>query len=101
MRKGGGNNETDKSFLQKSISYLVKKVTTSEQTSIISETVNNLASNKEVKEYNTYNLLKKGIDKVNTNFNQVIVFVIGGGSLAEFEYLDETMNKNDRTVKYF
>ena len=100
MRKGGSNNETDRSFLQKSISYFVKRITTSEQTSIISETVNNLASNKEVKEYNTYNLIKKGMDKVNTNFNQVIVFVIGGGSLAEFEYLDESMNKNDRTVIY-
>ena len=79
---------------------MYKKVTTTEQTSIISETVNNLASNKEVKEYTTYNLLKKGVDKVNTNFNQVIVFVIGGGSLAEFEYLDDSMNKNDRIVVY-
>jgi hypothetical protein len=100
MRKAGGNNghDLDRSFLQKSISYFVKRITTSEQTSIISEIVNNLASNKEVREYNTYNLIKKGMEKVNTNFNQVIVFVIGGGSLAEFEYLDESLNKNDRTV---
>jgi hypothetical protein len=98
MRKGGGNNDTDRSFLQKSISYFVKKITTSGQASIIAETVNNLASNKEVKEYNTYNLIKKVMDKVNTNFNQVIVFVIGGGSLAEFEYLEESLIKNDRTV---
>lgn len=101
MRRGA-NNEGEKSFFHKSISYLYKKVATTEQSSIISETVNSLASNKEVKEYNTYNLIKKGIDKCSQqNFSQVIVFVIGGGSLAEFEYLDESMNKNDRTVGFF
>ena len=98
MRKGANENQ-DRSFLQKSISYLVKRIVTSEQTSIIAETINNLASNKEVKEYVSYNILKKGVDKITTNFNQVIVFVIGGGCLSEFEYVDEFLSKNDRTVK--
>ena len=98
MRKGANENQ-DRSFLQKSISYLVKRIVTSEQTYIIAETINNLASNKEVKEYVSYNILKKGVDKITTNFNQVIVFVIGGGCLSEFEYVDEFLSKNDRTVK--
>lgn len=98
MKRGANANNQELSFLQKSVSYL-RKYITSEQTSIIADTVNNLASNKEVKEYVSYNLLKKGIEKnFNSSFNHVIVFVIGGGSLGELEYLEEFLNQNDRTV---
>jgi hypothetical protein len=98
MKRGANANNQELSFLQKSVSYLRKYIST-EQTSIIADTVNNLAINKEVKEYVCYNLLKKGIDKtINSSFNQVIVFTIGGGSLGELEYVEEYMGQNDRTV---
>lgn len=101
MKRGANANNQELSFLQKSVSYL-RKYITSEQISIIADTVNNLASNKEVREYVNYNILKKGIDKnISSSFNQVIVFVIGGGSLGELEYLEEFLNQNDRTVKNF
>lgn len=97
MRKGSNSNQ-DRSFLQKSISYLVKRIVTSEQTSLIADTVNNLASNKEIKEYVSFNLLKQTVEKNTSTFNQVIVFVVGGGSLAEYEYIEEFLNKNEKTV---
>jgi Sec1 family len=97
MRKGGNSNQ-ERSFLQKSISFLVKRIAAAEQTSIVADTINNLAANKEVKEYVAYNLLKKSVEKINNSFSQVIVFVIGGGCLSEFEYIDEFLTKNDRTV---
>jgi len=99
MKRGANANNQELSFLQKSVSYLRKYISI-EQTSIIADTVNNLAMNKEVKEYVCYNLIKRGLDKtINQAFNQVIVFTIGGGSLGEFEYIEEHMNQNDRTVK--
>jgi len=101
MKKGVNANNQELSFLQKSVSYLRKYIGT-EQTSIIADTINNLSTNKEVKEYITYNLLKKGFDKsINTTFNQVIIFTIGGGSLGELEYIEDFLNQNEKTVHKF
>ena len=69
-----------------------------EQASITADITNSLVLGKEVTNFVSYNLLKKGIDKSNYNFTQVIVFLVGGGSLAEYEYVDELLAKNNKSV---
>lgn len=100
MRKGN-NTTTDSGFLQKSFSFFVNRIGSlmnTEQPSMVADISNSLASNKEVNNFVSYNLLKKGLDKINSNFNQVIIFIVGGGSLAEYEYVDELLTKNNRNV---
>lgn len=104
MKKGSLNNQQDtgKGFLHKSFSFITDKfvsLVNSEQPSMVADIINTLANNKEEKNnFVSYNLLKKGLDKVNNTFNQVIVFIVGGGSLAEYEYIDELANKNGKHV---
>jgi hypothetical protein len=99
-----GNAEPESGFLQKSFSFFVNKVgslITTGQSSIVADISNSVACNKEVNNFVTYNLLKKSLDKNQYNINQVIVFTVGGGSFAEYEYIDELLSKNSKNVKYF
>lgn len=70
-----------------------------EQSSMVADISNSLAGNKEVNNFVTYNLLKKSLDKNLYNITQVIVFVVGGGSFAEYEYIEELLSKNSKNVK--
>lgn len=96
-----GNVEQESGFLQKSFSFFVNKVGSlmnTEQASIVADISNSLAGNKEVNNFVTYNLIKKSIDRSTYNIIQVIVFIVGGGSFAEYEYIDELLNKNNKNV---
>ena len=55
-----------------------------------------------VDNYNTYNLYKKSVEKETFNYmyNEVIVYVVGGGCLGEFEYIDELLKKSGKNVMY-
>jgi hypothetical protein len=97
-----GNIEPESGFLQKSFSFFVNKVGSlmnTEQASIVADISNSLAGNKEVNNFVTYNIIKKGIDRSTYNINQVIIFIVGGGSLAEYEYIEELLTKNNKNVK--
>jgi hypothetical protein len=72
-----------------------------EQPSITADILTSLSSNKEVTNFVTCHILKKGLDKGIYNFNQVMVFMVGGGSLSEFEYVDEVLSKNGKSVIYY
>ena len=73
-----------------------------EQPSIAADLVNSLANNKKIDNYNTYNLYKKSVEKETFNYmyNEVIVYVVGGGCLGEFEYIDELLKKSGKNVMY-
>jgi hypothetical protein len=73
---------------------------TTEQPSITAEIINSLSTNKEITSFVSYDLIKRRLDKTNNNFTQVMVFLVGGGNLAEFEYVDELLSKNGKNVKY-
>jgi len=90
-------------FADKSKNLLrnVSSLMSSVQPSIVADLVNSLSTKKEVNNFVTYNLLKKSIDNnINTNFEQVIVFMVGGGSLAEYEYVDQLLLQNKKNVIY-
>ena len=73
----------------------------SEQPSIVADIVNTLSSGTpKDSNFVSYNLIKKIIDTtiVNNNYEQVIVFMVGGGSLAEFEYIDHLLLQNRKNV---
>jgi hypothetical protein len=96
-----GNTEQESGFLQKSFSFFVNKVGSlmnTEQSSMVADISNSLAGNKEVNNFVTYNILKKGQDKSMYNITQVIVFIVGGGSFAEYEYIEELLSKNSKNV---
>jgi hypothetical protein len=99
-----GNVEQEKGFLHKSFSFFVNKVgslVNTEQASIVADISNSLAGNKEVNNFVTYNILKKGIDRSTYNTTQVIVFMVGGGSFAEYEYVEELLSQNNKNVNIF
>jgi hypothetical protein len=96
MKKGKAIQ--DSGFLSKSFSFVVNRLgslMSIEQPSMVADLLSTLASNKEVSNFVTCHTLKKGAEKLNYNFNQVIVFMVGGGSLVEFEYVDNLLKKND------
>lgn len=95
-------------FLKKGFQYLLNSyhnLMTIEQPSMITEVVNGLLVGKETDTFNTITMNEKYFDKVNNNIFQipiqhVFVFVIGGGSFGEFEYLNEYLGKNHIKVIY-
>jgi hypothetical protein len=100
MKKG--KSVQDSGFLSKSFSFVVNRLgslMSIEQPSIVADLLSSLAGNKEVPNFVTCHTLKKVAEKSNYNFNQVIVFMVGGGSLVEFEYVDNLLKKNDIGVK--
>jgi len=99
-----GGNSFFNYFANKSKNLIkgVSSLMSSEQPSTVADIVNNLSSKKNVNSFSSYNLLKKSIDdNINNNFEQVIVFMVGGGSLAEFEYIDQLLMQNHKNVYYF
>ena len=73
---------------------------TIKQPSLSADILDTLSNNKEVSNFVNYNFLKKSVEKINPNqnFNEIIVFFVGGGSLAEYEYLDQLYTKNNKNV---
>jgi hypothetical protein len=102
MKKGGSAGQmTESGFFSKSLNFVANKIGSlmnTEQPSITADILTSLANNKEVNNFNSMHPLKKGLDKVNHNITQVIVFMVGGGSLSEFEYIQEVLTKNGKNV---
>ncbi len=103
MKKGNSSSSSQSGFLQNSVSFFVNKVGSlmnTEQPSITADILTSLSNNKEVTNFVTCHSLKKGFDKdkLNQTFSQVIVFMVGGGSLSEYEYVDEVLKKNNKSV---
>jgi len=100
----GGDSEGNSFFqyISSKSKSIIRGLITSEQPSIIADLVNSLSANKDIPNFVSYNLIKKSIDtKVNTEFSQVIVFLVGGGGLAEFEYLDQLLIQNYKNVNLY
>jgi len=72
------------------------------QPCLSADILDTLSNNKDVANFVNYNFLKRSTEKVNPNqnFSQVIVFFVGGGSLAEYEYLDQLFTKNNKNIIY-
>lgn len=78
----------------------VNSLMTTEQPSITAEIINSLSNNKDIANFVSYDLIKRKQEKTNNNYSQIIVFIVGGGSLAEFEYVDELLSKSGKQVKF-
>lgn len=103
MKKGNSSVVQESGFLQKSVSFFVNRIGSlmnTEQPSITADILTSLANNREVSNFVSCHALKKGLDRVNYSFNQIIVFMVGGGSLSEYEYVDEVLSKNGKNVIY-
>lgn len=102
MKKGNTDIGAESGFFQKSVSFFKNRIgslMTNQQVSVVADLAASASSNKEIPNFVTYNLLKKRQDsKISCNFNQVIVFMVGGGCLSEFEYLDEIIKKENKNV---
>jgi hypothetical protein len=103
MKRGQTPNESG--FLQKSFSFFATKIGSlmnAEQPSIAADILTSLSNNKEVtgQNFQTMHTLKKGIEKKEYNFSTVIVFTVGGGSLAEYEYIEEVLGKSGKNVLF-
>jgi len=100
MKKGQTTGQ-EGGLLQKSFSFFSSKIGSlinTEQPSISADILTSLSSNKEVNNFVTVHTLKKGFDRGVYNFNQIIVFMVGGGSLCEFEYIEEVLSKIGKNV---
>lgn len=100
MKKG---NNTESGFLQKSFSFFANKIGSlmnAEQPSVTADILTSLVNNKEVtgQNFQTTHTLKKGLEKKDFNFASVIVFTVGGGSLSEYEYIEEVLGKSGKNV---
>jgi hypothetical protein len=73
----------------------VSSLMTSEQPSQVANIVNSLASQQFDSNYVSYSVMKKSIiENSNESFDQIIVFMVGGGCLSEFEYIDQLLIQN-------
>jgi len=108
------DNNADNEFSNGFFSYFANKsknlikgvssLMSHEQPSAVADIVKSLSSNQTINNFCSYNLLKKClVENINNNFEQIIVFMVGGGSLAEFEYIDQLLkqnHKNEKNVNY-
>ncbi len=108
LRIGGGDKQAPSGLLGKMKSKTFglfssfQSLMTIKQPSLSADILDSLSNNKDVSNFVTYNFLKKTVEKVNPtqSFNQILVFFVGGGSLAEYEYLDQLFLKNNKNVFY-
>ena len=98
------SNSLAKKYLKKGLNYFVKKVSSlmvTEQPSMIADIVNSLSKEKEVKGFSTYKINEKFYSVKNSgSYKNVFVFIVGGGSLAEYEYISELLSRNRLNVIY-
>ncbi|MCQ2815811.1 MAG: hypothetical protein MJ252_00950 [archaeon] len=102
--KGNSAQSEQKNYWHSGLNFVMNSLNSLmsvEQPSISADIVNSLFFNKKVNGFNTYNTFKKAYEKEGAyTFSDVIVFVVGGGSFNEFEYIDELMKKNDIKTIY-
>jgi hypothetical protein len=99
-----GNTLQYTSFLHSSFKVFVNRISSlmsSEQSSVVADLTKSLLDNKEVPNFVSHNLIRKSQDKGTYNFTQVIIFIVGGGSLSEYEFVDDLLKKNNKNVKFY
>lgn len=105
--ESSGGSESGFGFFQKSFTFFVSKVGSlmnTEQPSITADILTSLSNNKEVPNFVSSHAFKKGQGKLipgsTKSFSHIIVFMVGGGSLSEYEYIDDILGKNKKQVIY-
>lgn len=99
----GTQEKENNSVLHKGFSFLYNRIgnyMTETQPSLIADIINNICSNKEISNYVEYNLVTKDKRNSGKTYNNIIVFVCGGGSLVEFESLDSYVKKKNIKLIY-
>ena len=83
-------------------SYAVSSLMTIEQPSVSADLVYKLVKNQNIQNWNTYSFHKKSVEKEmkNYNYNNVICFFVGGGSLGEYEYIYDLLSQYNYNIYY-
>ena len=85
------------------LGYLIEDLSKIKNNNNNNENNNNINNDSD---YLTYNLYKKGyVNDFNINdenkFDEIIVFICGGGCLSEYEYIDDWLNgKKNKHIIY-
>ena len=98
----GAQSNLAKKYLKKGLMYFVNRVSSliiTEQPSIVADVVNSVANGK-MKDFTEIVINEKFISENKNNCNNIFVFMVGGGSLAEYEYIYELLSKNRVNVIY-
>lgn len=85
-----------KKYLTKGFNFLksvVTKMIKSEGPSLIAEIVNAIYSKKNIENFSSMQL-NHSLIKENDTIKNIIVYILGGGSLAEYEYICDKIGKN-------
>jgi hypothetical protein len=98
----------DTGLFRKYLTFMVDKIGSQINKgypSIVADLTHSLSTNKDTANYVAYNLVKRSLDKGSYNFTQVIVFIVGGGSLSEYEsiiglFKDKKKNLNCSNIVY-
>lgn len=98
-------NQPQSGYIHSGLNFFMNSITNLmnvDQPSISADIVNSLTSNVKKPNFVTYNTYKKAFEKENMSFNysDVIVFMVGGGSLSELEYIEGLLDKGGKKVIY-
>ena len=95
-------NNLTKKYLKKGFNFIkttITKMIKSDEPSIISNIIYSIYSNKNIENFSSMQL-NNNIIKENDDINNIIIYILGGGSLAEYEYIYEKMRNNNVNIYY-
>ena len=89
-------NNLTKKYLKKGFNFIkttITKMIKSDEPSIIANIINSIYSNKNLENFSSMQL-NNTIIKENDNIKNIIVYILGGGCLAEYEYICDKIGNN-------
>jgi hypothetical protein len=101
----GNNYQKNNSMIMKglfSAFSTISNLMSIEQPSISADLVDKLCRNQNIANWATYDFITKNIEKDggNYSYDNVICFVIGGGSFGEYEYIYDLISQNGYNIYY-
>ena len=89
-------NNLTKKYLKKGFNFIkttITKMIKSDEPSIIANIINSIYSNKNLENFSSMQL-NNTIIKENDNIKNIIIYILGGGCLAEYEYICDKIGNN-------
>ena len=89
-------NNLTKKYLKKGFNFIkttITKMIKSDEPSIIANIINSIYSNKNLENFSSMQL-NNNIIKENDNIKNIIIYILGGGCLAEYEYICDKIGNN-------
>ena len=89
-------NNITKKYLKKGFNFIkttITKMIKSDEPSIISNIIYSIYSNKNLENFSSMQL-NNNIIKENDNIKNIIIYILGGGCLAEYEYICDKIGNN-------